>query len=80
MMEGPRHQQLHQEWQEPLEELGRPAGSRRARVSRWPAVLGLLHPGATCLPASTRASRLRCPPLRALGAAPLSDPSRRAPV
>ena len=25
MMEGPRHQHLHQEWQEPLEELGKTA-------------------------------------------------------
>ena len=38
MMEGPRHQHLHQEWQEPLEERGRaerryPAGHSRPQFS-----------------------------------------------
>jgi len=31
MMEGPRHQHLHQEWQEPLEEQGLPALAYRDR-------------------------------------------------
>ena len=39
MMEGPRHQHLHQEWQEPLEELGVASWDRLVDESAIESVL-----------------------------------------
>ena len=71
MMEGPRHQHLHQEWQEPLEEPGDQlrAAMRRAATHRAMAVRGGALPRLswTCAfpaaptRASSAASSMACP-------------------
>jgi len=44
MMEGPRHQHLHQEWQEPLEERGGEGGGMPMRQAGTGIIGSLEHP------------------------------------
>ena len=92
MMEGPRHKHLHQEWQEPLEELGALASSCSISIIR-DALRGTPggaytqpEPNATVLPScatiSTRTAQKAAVVALAWrgGRAPPAGPRRPSPV
>ena len=84
MMEGPRHQHLHQEWQEPPEEPGYGSHARSWRanrdvdVRRW--FLGVLFGGALAGSVARRPLRGRKKKSKCLSSSLLFGLSCRSPI